>query len=198
MASSSPISAMSRAISAASTSATSPMSSSSTCTCRRTPPRRPWWATRPPRSGVSPRPSRNVSVSAVTPTALGKSIEIYNALRARLRALYALRIAEPQKLSTSELYAVLRAVSMAPPEEAMVWLDTLLAELPRRDARPRDRPARGHRGRLLRAAAARPPRGARGGGVLRGRGRPDARLALVHLGRGERRRPVRASGMRPT
>jgi benzoyl-CoA reductase subunit C len=76
---------------------------------------------------------------AVTPTALAKSIEVYNALRARLRALYALRIAEPQKLSTSELYAVLRAVSMAPPEEALVWLDTLLVELPRRDARPRDR-----------------------------------------------------------
>jgi benzoyl-CoA reductase subunit C len=75
----------------------------------------------------------------VTPTALVKSIEIYNALRARVRALYALRIAEPQKLSTSELYAVLRAASMAPPEEALVWLDTLQAELPCRDERPRDR-----------------------------------------------------------
>ncbi len=75
----------------------------------------------------------------VTPTALAKSIETYNALRARLRALYALRIAEPQTLSTSELYAVLRAAAVAPPEEGLVWLDTLLAELPRRDARPRDR-----------------------------------------------------------
>jgi benzoyl-CoA reductase subunit C len=75
----------------------------------------------------------------VTPTALAKSIEIYNAVRARLRALYALRIAEPQKLSTSELYSVLRAVTLVPPEEALGWLDTLRDELPRRDARPQDR-----------------------------------------------------------
>jgi benzoyl-CoA reductase subunit C len=75
----------------------------------------------------------------VTPTALAKSIETYNALRARFRALYALRIAEPQKLSTGELYAVLRAAALTPPDEALSWLDTVLAELPRRDARPRDR-----------------------------------------------------------
>jgi benzoyl-CoA reductase subunit C len=75
----------------------------------------------------------------VTPTALAKSIETYNALRARFRALYALRIAEPQKLSTGELYAVLRSAALAPPEEALSWLDTVLAELPRREARPRDR-----------------------------------------------------------
>jgi benzoyl-CoA reductase subunit C len=75
----------------------------------------------------------------VTPSALAKSIEIYNALRARLRALYALRIAEPQKLSTPELYAVLRAATLVPPEESIGWLDALLADLPRREARPRDR-----------------------------------------------------------
>ncbi len=75
----------------------------------------------------------------VTPTALAKSIEVYNVLRTRLRALYALRIAEPQKLSTGELYAILRASSAVPPEEALGWLDLLLAELPRREARPRDR-----------------------------------------------------------
>jgi benzoyl-CoA reductase subunit C len=75
----------------------------------------------------------------VTPSALAKSIEIYNALRARLRALYALRIAEPQKLSTPELYAVLRAATLVPPEERFGWLDALIADLPRRVARPRDR-----------------------------------------------------------
>jgi benzoyl-CoA reductase subunit C len=74
-----------------------------------------------------------------TPIALAKSIETYNALRARTRALYALRIAHPQKLSTTELYAVLRAATVAPPEESLAWLDTLLDELPRREARPRDR-----------------------------------------------------------
>ena len=76
---------------------------------------------------------------AVTPTALVKSIETYNALRARMRSLYALRIAEPHKVSTSELYTVLRATTLAPPEESIGWLDTLLDELPRRAARPRDR-----------------------------------------------------------
>ena len=75
----------------------------------------------------------------VSPSQLGKSIETYNALRARVRALYALRIAHPQTLSTTELYAVLRAASVTPPEEALGWLDALLDELPRREARPRDR-----------------------------------------------------------
>ncbi|HEX7214240.1 MAG TPA: 2-hydroxyacyl-CoA dehydratase, partial [Methylomirabilota bacterium] len=76
---------------------------------------------------------------AVTPTALTKSIETYNALRARFRALYALRIAEPQKLSTTELYTVLRATTLAPPEESIGSLDALLAGLPQRESRPRDR-----------------------------------------------------------
>jgi benzoyl-CoA reductase subunit C len=75
----------------------------------------------------------------VTAAALERSIETYNALRARLRGLYAFRIEEPQKLSTIELYAVQRAATMVPPEESLGWLDTLLAELPRRTARPRDR-----------------------------------------------------------
>jgi benzoyl-CoA reductase subunit C len=76
---------------------------------------------------------------AATPTALAKSIETYNGLRARLRALYALRIAQPQQLSTIELYTVLRAATLVPPEESIGWLDDLLAGLPRREGRPRDR-----------------------------------------------------------
>jgi benzoyl-CoA reductase subunit C len=76
---------------------------------------------------------------AVSPAALAKSIEVYDALRARLRALYALRIAEPHKLSTVELYTVLRACTLVPPEESIGWLDVLLADLPRRAARARDR-----------------------------------------------------------
>jgi benzoyl-CoA reductase subunit C len=75
----------------------------------------------------------------VTPPALAKSIETYNALRARVRDLYALRIAEPHKLSTTELYVVLRGLTVVPPEEGIGWLDTLLAGLPQRAARPRDR-----------------------------------------------------------
>jgi benzoyl-CoA reductase subunit C len=75
----------------------------------------------------------------VTEPALARSIETYNALRTRIRALYALRSAQPQNVSTTELYAVLRAATLVPPEEAIGWLDTLLAGLPQRDARPRDR-----------------------------------------------------------
>ncbi|HBH02024.1 MAG TPA: benzoyl-CoA reductase subunit C, partial [Candidatus Rokubacteria bacterium] len=75
----------------------------------------------------------------VTEAALTKAIETYNAVRARTRALYAFRIAEPQKLSTTELYVALRASTLVPPEQAIAWLDALLDGLPRRDARPRDR-----------------------------------------------------------
>jgi benzoyl-CoA reductase subunit C len=75
----------------------------------------------------------------VTEAALGKSIETYNHLRARLRALYALRIAEPHALSTTELYVALRAATLAPPETSIARLDRLLAGLSRRQARPRDR-----------------------------------------------------------
>lgn len=75
----------------------------------------------------------------VSEPALARSIEAYNLLRARLRALYAFRIEEPQKLSTVDLYVALRAVALLPPEEAAARLDALLAELPTREARPRDR-----------------------------------------------------------
>jgi benzoyl-CoA reductase subunit C len=74
----------------------------------------------------------------VTEAAVAKSIETYDALRARIRALYALRIAQPQQLSTVELYLVLRAITMAPPEEGLAWLDALLAAAPARAARGRD------------------------------------------------------------
>jgi benzoyl-CoA reductase subunit C len=74
-----------------------------------------------------------------SPEALAKSIELYNTLRARVRALYALRVAEPQALATTEMYAVLRAATLVPPEESLGWLDRLLDELPRRGGRPRDR-----------------------------------------------------------
>ena len=75
----------------------------------------------------------------VTPTALAKSIELCNSLRSAVRQLYALRIAEPQKLSTVELYTVLRALTMAPPEDGIAWMQAMLDDIPRRTARPRDR-----------------------------------------------------------
>jgi benzoyl-CoA reductase subunit C len=75
----------------------------------------------------------------VTEPALGKALETYNDLRARVRALYELRAAAPEKLSTVELYLILRAVTTMPPEEALGWLDPLLAALPGRAGRRQDR-----------------------------------------------------------
>ncbi len=75
----------------------------------------------------------------VTREALDRSIACYDAFRARVRALYAARIAEPHRLSTAELYTVLRAATLEPPEAGLARLDALLEELPRRAARPRDR-----------------------------------------------------------
>ncbi|HEU5322817.1 MAG TPA: 2-hydroxyacyl-CoA dehydratase, partial [Methylomirabilota bacterium] len=75
----------------------------------------------------------------VTERALGEAIEAYDALRARIRALYALRIAEPQKVSTTELYAILRAATLMPVAEATAALDALVPGLAARDVRPRDR-----------------------------------------------------------
>jgi len=75
----------------------------------------------------------------VTEPALAKSIETYNQLRARLRALYRLRIAEPHALSTTDLYTILRAATLAPPDVSIVRLDALLDGLGKRPARPRDR-----------------------------------------------------------
>jgi benzoyl-CoA reductase subunit C len=75
----------------------------------------------------------------VTEPALAAAIEAYDGLRARIRALYALRIAEPQKVSTSELYAILRASTLVPVGEATAALDGVLPALAARQARPRDR-----------------------------------------------------------
>ena len=75
----------------------------------------------------------------VTEPALADAIGAYDALRARIRSLYALRIAEPQKVGTTELYTLLRAATLMPVAEATASLDMLLAGLAARDARPRDR-----------------------------------------------------------
>jgi benzoyl-CoA reductase subunit C len=75
----------------------------------------------------------------VTEPALAASIAAYNALRARLRALYALRAEAPHRITTPDFYAVLRAATLVPAEDAIEMLDPLLAALPAREGRPRDR-----------------------------------------------------------
>jgi len=75
----------------------------------------------------------------VSEPSLAEAIEAYDGFRARVRGLYALRIAEPQKLSTTELYTILRAATLMPVAEATAALDALLVGLAAREARPRDR-----------------------------------------------------------
>jgi benzoyl-CoA reductase subunit C len=54
----------------------------------------------------------------LTPEALARSIELYNAERREVRALYELRRTQPWKLPTHELYLFLRAALVLPVEES--------------------------------------------------------------------------------
>ncbi|MBI1851904.1 MAG: 2-hydroxyacyl-CoA dehydratase [Planctomycetes bacterium] len=75
----------------------------------------------------------------VTDDALRRSIATWNAVRARIRALYALRIDSPEKLPITEFFVALRAATRTAPEESLLRLDALLDTASRRTERPRDR-----------------------------------------------------------
>ena len=60
--------------------------------------------------------------SPYDPAALARTIAIYNTLRGLVRDLYALRQRAPWTIPTSELYVVLRATLVIPPEEAIAML----------------------------------------------------------------------------
>jgi benzoyl-CoA reductase subunit C len=67
------------------------------------------------------------------------SIAAFNTVRARLRELYALRAASPEKLSTAELYTLVRMSTFTEPSEAEPLLAESLEAAMARDARPKDR-----------------------------------------------------------
>ncbi len=67
------------------------------------------------------------------------SLAAYNAVRARLRELYTLRAASPEKLSTAELYTLVRMSTLTDPAEAEPLLAESLETATARDARPKDR-----------------------------------------------------------
>ena len=73
------------------------------------------------------------------PLALQRSNVIYNELRRTVRALYAARRDTPWKLPTEELYLVLRAGEVLPPEEFITMAKDYLAATEADDARPKDR-----------------------------------------------------------
>jgi benzoyl-CoA reductase subunit C len=66
-------------------------------------------------------------------------IVAYNGVRARLRELYALRAANPEKLSTAELYTLARMSTFTDPAESTLMLAESLEAAAARDAKPKDR-----------------------------------------------------------
>lgn len=80
-----------------------------------------------------------VSGYAPTDDDLHASLAAFNAVRARLRELYALRAASPEKLSTTELYTLVRMSTFTDPSEAEPLLAESLEAARARDARPKDR-----------------------------------------------------------
>jgi len=70
---------------------------------------------------------------------LRRSIAIYNENRRLLRQLYALKRESPWLLPTADLYALMRAGTLMPKEEHNHLLREVLAALPERRARPRDK-----------------------------------------------------------
>jgi benzoyl-CoA reductase subunit C len=67
------------------------------------------------------------------------SVRLYNDARRRMRALYALRAEEPERLSAAESLLLVRAGTLIPPEEHARLLDRAVQELRERDVRPMDR-----------------------------------------------------------
>src|SRR6185369_1395782 len=66
--------------------------------------------------------------SPVTDEELNASIRVYNDNRAAVRELYAYRAAQPQQAPTSEVYLLLRAGMVLPPEEHTQLLREYLVE----------------------------------------------------------------------
>ena len=71
--------------------------------------------------------------------ALRRSIATYNEVRATIRALYAARRDAPWKVPTEELYLLLRAGEMVPPEVFLDKARAYLAAAEEDDARPKDK-----------------------------------------------------------
>lgn len=80
-----------------------------------------------------------VSGHAPTDDEVRASIAAYNSMRDRLRELYSLRASNPEKLSTAELYTLVRMATFTDPVESTPMLAETLEAAMARDARPKDR-----------------------------------------------------------
>ena len=127
----------------------------------------------------------------ITDAELNASIAVYNDNRAAVRELYAYRAAKPWQAPTAEVYLLLRAGMVLPPEEHTVLVREYIAAT---DAvlapEARQRPGRDQR-IVLRAAAARADQVDRDVGLLHRRRRLHARHALAARRGAGRREPAR-------
>ena len=76
---------------------------------------------------------------AATTDDLNHSIQLYNKIRACLRELYRIRAESPHLLSASESFVLTRAGTLMAPEAQLEMLQQVLAAIPARPARPKDR-----------------------------------------------------------
>ena len=80
-----------------------------------------------------------LSGNVVSNESLQRSIRLYNEQRRLLRELYRIRSEQPQNLSTTESYVLMRIGTLIPVEEHIAILNEALSELRKRDERPKDR-----------------------------------------------------------
>jgi bcr-type benzoyl-CoA reductase subunit C len=73
---------------------------------------------------------------AITPDSLAEAIQIHNANRGKVRALYEFRKADPPLISGTELSMVLTAGSSLPVREANALFDKILEEVKQREKPP--------------------------------------------------------------
>ncbi len=79
--------------------------------------------------------------SGHAPTAedFNRSIGLYNRIRAALRKIYQIRTDTPHLISAAESFVLTRAGTLMAPEDSLKILEQVLAEIPARPSRPKDR-----------------------------------------------------------
>ncbi len=80
-----------------------------------------------------------VSGHSVGADDLRAALRAFNSLRAQLRELYVLRASAPEKLSTAELYTLVRLATQADPQDALPIIDESIVTARGREARAKDR-----------------------------------------------------------
>ncbi len=82
---------------------------------------------------------KSLATKPITDDNLRESIRLYNEQRKLMRDLYRIRRERPENLSTVECYVLIRIGTLIPPEEHIAILTKAIAELHKRDEKPKDR-----------------------------------------------------------